>query len=90
MIFFSFGELFCIPFAKVNKSDSCMCHVCAHRQTDIDTDRPDVSAAADESVSVSAARICGERESELSVSASVSINKSAADCSGFSLEMVKR
>lgn len=53
------------------------------------TDMPDVSAAvADESVYVSAARICGERESELSVS--VSINKSAADCSGFSLEMVKR
>lgn len=70
-----------------------MCHVCAHRQTDIDTDMPDVSAAvADESVSVSAARICEERESELSVSVSVSvsINKSAADCSGFSLEMVKR
>lgn len=42
-----------------------MCHVCAHRQTDIDTDMPDVSAAAaDESVSVSAARICGERERE--------------------------
>lgn len=31
-----------------------------------------------------------ERESELSMSVSVSINKSAADCSGFSLEMVKR
>lgn len=42
-----------------------MCHVCAHRQTDIDTDMADVSAAAaDESVSVSAARICGERERE--------------------------